>query len=255
MIIIFMRRKTYNKNSLVRDCLMTGIRMCGLPERIVLCLLLFSMNIAPLRAQDTIYDHGDFDPELYNGKVYRYSAYEVRGHQFLEHPDFHIGYLSIGKTTYDSLLLNFDIYNQELLFKNKYGYQGRVISIPMMTINSFSLDHRNFLVKKNDEAAARIFEYIGNSEVRFLREWKKDIKVISGSGAYQHEFSRKVMLLYLETEGMLCRVKKRRELIRCYPDSKQPEIKKYLRVNRIRMGRVDNNGLEKLALYLKSISN
>ncbi|MCX6256232.1 MAG: hypothetical protein NTV31_17420, partial [Bacteroidia bacterium] len=73
---------------------------------------------------------------LYNGRVWRNLYYRVRGDQFLFSKDFLQGSLTINGNSYKNILINYDIYNDEILTPKK---NGSIIQLNKEMVDSFTL--------------------------------------------------------------------------------------------------------------------
>jgi|GEM_PF-1787333 len=204
-------------------------------KRSILCLTIslafFTSNSI---AQEPSRHSNMFDADLYNGTIYNFGSDHIKGHQFLEKEMFDSGSVTIGKQSFSGLLLNYDIFNQEILFKSGEGFLAKIISLPVETIESFSIGPRHFIVSKGEKWNVNIYETIGDQELKFIRAWSKEMNTTNDNSIYNHEFSKPSHITYLSDGESLHQLKWRKNLLEFFPETDRSEIKKILRKNKIR---------------------
>lgn len=220
-------------------------------KRSILCLsiVLTIYNISTSSAQEPSRHSNRFDADLYNGTIYNFGSALIRGHQFLENEMFDTGSLNIDKQSFSGLLLNYDIFNQEVLFKSGKGFQEKIISIPVHTINSFTIGDRHFIVAHEEKWNVRIYETIGDQYLKFIRSWSKEMKTSNDNSIYKYEFSKPLHITYLSDGESLYQLRWKKDVLKVFPETNRSEIKKFLRKNKIRFRRASSNELLELINY------
>jgi hypothetical protein len=162
-------------------------------SRIVLLIILL-FTVSGVAAQQTSISTDEVygsDPLLYNGKYYTFfPPLNTGGNQFLTDRQFEVGSVTIRGVTYTDLLLNYDIYNQQLIlkYKNRTGATNLII-VSDAWLESFSFGGISFEMISTPDTLKRIFQVLGTGPNRILYYWKKNLSLDSFYGAKNHIFS------------------------------------------------------------------
>ncbi len=135
----------------------------------ILVIVLFTLS-GLLKSQDgagiadKVYG---LDPTLYNGKKYTYFLPASTGsHQYLFSPDYVSGSVTINGKTYEGILLNYDIYNQQLLLKfaDETGAMN-ILEVSGAWLESFLIGTTGFEYLDIGKGP-RIYQVLGSGPVR-----------------------------------------------------------------------------------------
>ncbi len=219
-------------------------------KKSILCLsILFAVHTSSSTAQERTGPSNGFDADLYNGTIYNFGSTHIKGHQYLEREAFETGSLAIDAHNFSGLLLNYDIYHQEILFRSGKGFQEKIISLPIETIKSFSIGPRHFIVVNEDNWDVKIYETIGKQDTAFFRSWSKEIKTTNDNSIYNYEFSKPSRITYLSDGETLHQLRWKKNLLEVFPETNRSDIKKFMRKNKIRIRKASFTELQMLINY------
>jgi hypothetical protein len=219
-------------------------------KRTILCLsILLALFALDGSAQEQSCQYNRFDADLYNGTIYNFGSAHIRGHQFLEKEMFDTGSITIDKQSFSGLLLNYDIFNQEVLLKSGKGFQEKIISLPVETIKSFSIGDRHFIVAFEENRSAIIYETIGDLNFKFIRSWSKEMKTVNDNSIYNYEFSKPLHDTYFSNGEYMQQLRWRKDVLEVFPETNRSDVKKFLRKNKIRFRSASSAELLELIRY------
>jgi hypothetical protein len=221
---------------------------------VLLPVIVFSLHTYAQDHPDSIYG---LDPVLYNGKLYtsRLPA-NIKGHPYLASPDFKTGYVIIKDQKFDNILLNYDIYNQELLL-NYQDIAGstRIILISKSWLNGFGLPDKKFGFIPGNDGQKRIFQVIGNDTLKVLFYWEKELSLSRQTGNTDYYFSDPVKIMYLCGNTGLYRFRNNRNFSDYFSPDKKNKIASYIRENRINVRKAPDTIMLLLVSYCNNIKN
>jgi hypothetical protein len=231
-------------------------RMNSSIYRFVFLLLIFFPHAGhpqdSLTNPDRIYG---LDETLFNGVKYDYfPPAGVGGDQYLESPQFIIGSLTIHGRDFTGLSLNYDIVNQQLLLKY-YDENGamQILEVSKAWLTEFRLGSRHFEVLPEKEAPA-FYQVIGTGNARFLYFWHKNLEMVSAINRTQgFLYTPAARDSYIEINGKIERFRNRRSLAALFDQARRPEIKKYMRKNRIRPDEASDAEMTALINYISNL--
>ncbi len=222
-----------------------------------LCPLLFLFMITAADAQQK-FNIVDFlygaDPLLVNGRYYSFfPPPNTEGNQYLEDPQFKTGSLTLRGKTWSGLMLNYDIYNQQVLmaFRNKTGADNLIV-ISDAWLEKFSIMGMTFEIMPLQDTVKRIIQIIGSGPVRIGYLWQKDLKPDSFHGARYYSFSspRKENLI-LEGDRVV-RYLNNRTFCAALDEKKRKAAREYLDKNRIKVRNADDRTMKALLDFYNS---
>jgi len=207
----------------------------------LLMLFLFLTSALMVNAQVLDCDEIGLDNQLYNGKLYSYfPPSSVVGNQFLVSSEFKKGAIWIDGKVYINALMNYDILNQELLlsFKNLQGADA-IITLSMAYVDTFFIDNRNFIVKRDENEEVKIYQLIEVGNSRFLIRWHKNLDLRTSLNTVQYEFSKPLQTVYYQTaDGRLVTLKNNASFYKLFSKKKATQIKKYMRSNKMKIAKM-----------------
>jgi hypothetical protein len=222
----------------------------------LLVLMLFPISeklisqdaISPL---DRVYN---LDPLLYNGKKYSYFLPPgTGGNQFLFSPDFFTGDVTIKGRRFDRVTLNYDIYNQQLLlqYTNETG-SFEIIEISKTWLESFRLGDMEFKYTSFEEGP-RFYQVLGNGPICILYYWRKDLKLDASYGAEYHTFTPPIRSRFVLIDNKLRPFTNKRSLISTFDPGLQPQIRNYIRHNKIRLKNASDRAITEMINYIGNL--
>ncbi len=204
--------------------------------------ILFSQNAAT--TLDKIYG---LDQTLYNGKKYAYFLPQgTKGDQYLLSPQFIEGSLTIKGKCYGGTYLNYDLFNQQLLlqYKDKSG-AVKVIEVSKAWLESFRIGDKHFEFLDLGQGP-RFYQVLGNGPVKILYYWRKDLAQDATVGSSGYLFSSAVKESFLLKDGQLQSFRTNKSLVRLFDKESWPEIKSYLRKNKIKVRKASDQAIAKM---------
>ncbi len=219
-----------------------------------ICFSLLFISVSHhINCQDNINVANVFDPDIYNGRIYNFGASRIDGHQFFESEEFSWEKVSIDKVTYDSLEMNYDIYNQEVLIKYESRFFKKTFSVPIELLREFTIRGHEFIVLNDEERNITIYELISDMDVVLLRKWSKDLQVSTDDDIYDYKFSNYEKLLYFYKSTRIERINGKRDFIEFFPVSGKKDIRRFIRKNRIRIRSASNTELKSLLHFCNTL--
>ena len=197
------------------------------------------------------------DPVLCNGKLYisRLPG-NIKGHPYLFAPDFEPGYVIIKGRKFDNILLNYEIYNQELLLKYKdLNNSDRIILLSKAWLDGFGLQDKRFGYLPGNDGKKRIFQLIGTDSLKVLFSWGKELSLSQQPGNLNYYFSEPVKEMYLCGNTGLYKFRNNRNFTDYFKGDKRNKIAAFIRENRINVRKAPDQIMLRLISYCNNIQN
>lgn len=195
------------------------------------------------------------DPVLYNGRIYIfYPPAGTEGDQYLTGKQFSTGTLKVRGKTYADLILNYDIYNQQVVLRltGEYGSVRQII-IPDLWLESFTLDRKIFEAIQATENNKIIYQVIGNGPFRILYYWQKKLGLNRFHGAVNRVFTKPLREMYLDHDGTLKKFRNNKSFSSLFLADRRELVRKFLHDKKINVKKADDQAVEKLILFCDSI--
>lgn len=224
-----------------------------------LCLLLL---VCPLmvNGQYTLSDLDKIyglDPLLFNGKLYSYFPPSTTGGSpFFNGPEFVEGSARIRGMSYDHLLLNYDVFNQQIVmqYKNDQG-NLQLIVLSDAWLESIELEETHFEILRLEDSFPQIYQLIGSSPIQILYAWRKELETDNRMGSTYLKFSKLKKESFLFSGSGLFKYKNNRSFASYFNPKIQTDIKKYLRQHQLNMKKnAGQDALVELLNYCNSLS-
>lgn len=221
-------------------------------------LVLLLVTVSGVAAQQTsidTYDVYESDPLLYNGKLYTfYLPVNTGGTQFLLTRQFEVGSVTLRGVTYTNLMINYDIYNQQLILKIKFktGVINQII-VSDAWLEKFSFSGLNFEIISNQSIQKRIFQVLGNGPIRILYYWKKDLELVSFLNPTNQVFSVAVKEMNLFKDNQIMKYRNNRSFYGLFDPEKKIIIKEYLRRHKINVKKANAQSITELISYCNTL--
>jgi hypothetical protein len=223
---------------------------------ILLIILLFSFSktlISQSNAEvlDQVYG---LDQNLYNGKIYSYVIPPgTLGHPFLNSRDYSAGSITVKGRCYQNIFLNYDIFNQQLLLKyiDEKSSQN-IIEVSKGWLTSFTFGNMRFEYL-NLGQKPHFYQVLGEGQVRILYYWWKNLNLDVTIQSSNYTFDPTVRDAYVLMNGQLKPFSTKRSLVRLFDKQHRPEIKSYLRKNKIKMNKASDQVMAELITFIGNI--
>jgi hypothetical protein len=192
---------------------------------------------------------------LYNGRSYFFSLpYKTRGHPFFISQDFQEGYVVIRGKPYENILLNYDIYNQELVLKYKnLNGSYEFLSLAGVWLEGFWIHDKEFESIGYPGGEARFFQVIGKDSLKILYYWEKKLEVSRMSGDANYYLSDPVRIMYLYRDESLYRYRNNRDLVNFFDPETGIRVKDYLKKKRIKVRKASDGSIQELIRYINHL--
>ena len=176
-------------------------------------VFLFISLAFPTSAQDIASIYG-LDPLLYNGRNYSFSlSYETVGHPFIHTKNYEPGYVVIRDNKFEDILLNYDIYNQEIILKYQdiHG-ANNLIKLSKAWLRMFYLRNNEFVLMETEDGQQGFFQVIGSESLKVLYSWQKTMSLSNVAGKSNYQFSEPVKTMYLFNNGDFYRFRNNKKI-------------------------------------------
>jgi hypothetical protein len=220
--------------------------------------LIIVLSLAfPANAQDNNALIYGLDPLLYNGRTYAFTlSYGTIGHPFLNTPSYESGYVIIRDEKFNDILLNYDIYNQELILKYKDLHGAfNFIKLSKAWLRGFYLHGDAFVLIESEDGQKQFFQVIGQNGLQVLYQWQKKMSLSMQTGSKNYQFSDPEKTMYLYSNKEFYRFKNNKSFIAYFIPSQQDYVKKYLAQNKINVKKASDEKMLKLITFCSRIEH
>jgi hypothetical protein len=204
-------------------------------------------------SQDPIYG---FDPLLYNGVTYSFFPKPgTGGSQYLFKEFDANGSISLRGITFEGLILNYDVFNQQLVLKytNSSGATN-LIAISAAWLEGFELNGSHFETFAKADTNKSIFQVLGFGHDKILFYFGKELLLDSFKSNSNHYFSEARKNMFVFTGEKMTGFNSNRGFIRCFDSKKNDEIKKYLRKNKVQVKKASDRQMVELINYCNTLN-
>jgi len=193
------------------------------------------------------------DQELINGFLYYNQHPQYKGDPYFPEDLFYRGSVSLSGASYDDVLLKYDSYSQHLILKytDYYGRMNHLI-LNEIHIDSFCLEANCFKNLSLDDGETRFYQVIESGSVSCYIYWRRDIHTTSYDFTYTHEYGDLKGIYYIRYMGNFHPIANRKELLGIFPNSLQPDIKRYLRQVNFRLKEAGPEDFQNLLSFISS---
>jgi hypothetical protein len=194
---------------------------------------------------------------LYNGREYNFHYINVRGNPFYSGNAWSTGSILYDGQMYDNINMKFDIYN-DLLIIEYYDKKGFFINLQLVTekIEYFRWPG-HFIVKmefdttNSPQLESGFYDLLYEGSIRVLARYKKTILKNNQIGT-QLEAFRENDFFYIQKNGELFKVKKKRSVIAVFSD-KNHEIRAFIKKSKLKFKKQPGLQIAFVAEYYDSI--
>jgi hypothetical protein len=219
-------------------------------------ILLFISLASSTNAQEKSAIYG-LDPLLYNGRNYSFSlSNETIGHPFLHTQTYESGYVVIRNEKFEDILLNYDIYNQELILKYQdlHGADN-LIKLSKAWLRSFYLNNNEFVSLETENGQERFFQVIGRDSLKILYHWEKKMSLSKEVGKSNYHFSEPGKVMYLFRNEVFYRFKNNNSFIEYFEPGQKDLIKIHLAQYKINVKKASDESMLNLINYCNHLRN
>jgi len=195
------------------------------------------------------------DPLLVNGRYYNFfPPPKTDGNQYLADPQFEKGSLTIRGETFSDLMLNYDIYNQQLLltFRNNAGADNLIV-ISDAWLEKFNFRGMNFEMIAFQDTVKSIFQVIGSGPDRIGYIWKKNLEPDRFHGARYYSFSLPKKEMLILSGDQMIRYRNNRTFYAALDDVKGKAVREYLDRHRINVRRAPDRIMAEVMDFCNSM--
>jgi hypothetical protein len=195
------------------------------------------------------------DPLLYNGRLYTaFYGMNAENNQYLASGQFEPGSVTLRRVTFTDLLLNYDIYNQQLLLE----YTGNpgltsVIILSDAWLENFSIKDKKFRIFPVSDEVKRIYQEIGSGQNRILYFWKKYLQLDNRIKNPKRTFSKRIREMNLLTEGKIVKYRNNRSFVNLFSPEKEKGIREYINSHRINVKKAGDEIMEQLIIFCNTL--
>ncbi len=194
------------------------------------------------------------DPLLYNGRFYTFSVpLKTGGNQFLHGAEFEKGSVSIRGVKYNDLILNYDVFNQQLVLK--YNTSSGAVSFIVLSdawLESFTLGGLFFEQIVLSDSTKHIYQVIGSGPNRILYSWTKKLSLDNFVGTRNHVFSEPRKEMFLLSDNHCSNFWNNRSFSAIFTE-RRTDINKYLRKEKINVKKAPDKLMYQLINYCNNI--
>jgi hypothetical protein len=222
---------------------------------LLLSILVFSPGMLQsqndARELDRVYG---LDQTLCNGKKYAYFPPSgTTGHQFLLSFLFSSGSVTLKGKCYTDVSLNYDIFNQQLLLQYAdENYPLNIIEISQAWLTDFHLGNMKFELLKLEQES-KFYQVLGDGPVRILYFWRKTLNLNDAIGSTNLVFSKALRDCFVFMDGQLKPYTTKRSFIRLFDPKNRPEVKSYLRKNKVKVKKASDRVMSEMITVIGNI--
>jgi hypothetical protein len=191
------------------------------------------------------------DQELFNGFLYYTRYVQYSGDPFFPEDSFYDGSVTIRGVAYDNIRLKYECYSQSLImeytdFEERYNQ----LRLNNDHIDSFRLGTYGFQKLSLHGEEPAFYQVFSSATGIFYIHWEKIIHSAHDDMQFSHEFTRALGTFYFSYKGRIHSIINRRSFVAVFPESQQPEIRKYFRNQRLSFREAGPADIQKLLAYL-----
>ncbi|NMC36865.1 MAG: hypothetical protein GYA41_00895 [Bacteroidales bacterium] len=194
------------------------------------------------------------DPLLFNGRIYTFSPpLNTGGNQFLHDTNFEEGSVTIRGVRYNDLLLNYDVYNQQLILK--YNTREDAVNFIVLSdawLECFTFGGLQFENITLSDSIKQFFQVIGSGPYRILYSWAKKLSLDNFIGAKNHVFSEPHKQMFLLSHNRISKFWNNKSYSFLFHE-RRPDVMKFLRGEKINVKKAPDKLMLQVINYCNSI--
>jgi hypothetical protein len=196
------------------------------------------------------------DYNLLNGRQYEL-PYSGTSHPYFNTDRYRPGNLILNGEAYDSVTINYDIADQQVILQVPGSGSGQGIRIVLNRelIDHFKIDGLTFRKMFFPETGSSFFQVICTGDISCFLLWEKKLNRSTYSGNTSYKYSKQSREIYLQREGRLYVVGSRSSFTGIFDEAYRKEIKKFLRREKIRFRNASDEKLRDLINFCAGLNN
>ena len=191
---------------------------------------------------------------LYIGKMWSNKYTNVKGDQFLFSREFLPGSLTINGTFYKNILINYDIYNDEILVPKN---NSAIVQLNKEMIDSFLVINSGVayrFVNDRMDSMSDIKGYVNQlykgKSILYVK-YKKEIEELAVDDKYDLFF--RTFRIYFLKDGQIHQLTSKRDLLKILKEDKT-KINDFMKKNRLKVSKKEPGSFIPVIRYYDSIS-
>lgn len=196
------------------------------------------------------------DYNLMNGRLSDL-PYSSDSHPYFNTESYRSGSLLLNGEAYNSVLINYDIYDQQVILQVPgwiSGLNNKVV-LNRELIDCFTIDGRTFRLMSFPETGSSFFQVMSSGEISFYLLWTKKLYRSSSSINARLKYLKQSRRIYLQKDDQLFHVKNKSSFISIFDEAYQKEIKGFLRREKIRFRNASDEKLGDLMNFCVELIN
>jgi len=193
------------------------------------------------------------DQELINGSEYYKRNVQYKGNPYFPEDVFYNGSVTLTGVRHDNVKLKYDCYSQQLILKyTDFKVRVNLLIINEIHVESFCLEANCFENLSLYDEEARFYQVIDSDSMSCYIYWRKEIHSTHDDLQYSHEYTRPIGTFYIRYMNEFHPIANRKELMGIFPESIQPQIRKYFRQVHFRFREAGPKDLQNLLNFISS---
>jgi hypothetical protein len=194
------------------------------------------------------------DQILYNGKLWHNIYNNVKGDQFLFSKDFLQGSLTISGKSCKDVIINYDIYNDEIITITNHG---SMLQLNKEMVDSFTLDfeYKTYrFINTQEDSLAGIKGYVNvlyKGKSALYIKYKKEIQLLAVDDKYDLFFQ--TYRIYFVKEGIVYQINNKKDLLKVLYEDKV-QLKEFMKKNKLKISKSAPDSFVPVIRYYDNIS-
>jgi hypothetical protein len=187
------------------------------------------------------------DYMLLNGRQYDL-PYSSNSHPYFNTDRYRHGSLLLNGEAYDSILINYDIYDQQVILQvpGWISDLNNKVVLNREKINHFQIDGLMFRKMSFPETGTSFFQIMYSGEISCYLLWTKKLYRSSTSINARYKYLKQSREIYLQKEDQLFHVKNKSSFTSIFDEAYRKDIKEFLRQEKIRFRNASDEKLGEL---------
>ena len=194
------------------------------------------------------------DQELFNGIQYYRRNVQYKGNPYFPEDVFYNGSATLRGVRYDNVLLKYDSYSQQLILKyTDFKDRVNLLIINEIHVDSFCLGISCFQKLSLSDDGVLFYQVLESGPVSCYIYWRREIHSLNYDFQFTHEYSSPIGTYYIRYMDEFHPIANRKELLGIFPESIQPELKRYLRQEHFRFREAGPKEIQNLLNFISSL--
>jgi len=191
---------------------------------------------------------------LINGEKYYYPYRLAVGDPFFPVHDHNRASVRINGKVYDNQEIKYDIYNNLVVLEfNDMNGASKSIILRSEWLDYFILGNSLFKKFRDEHGSERFGQVIYEGDITCYYFWMKSYRPDTRFGESQYNFSDPLRHSFILINGESRPYTGRHSFFKCIPVKNRPQIKTYVKKNRVRIRRASDADMRLLLEYINQI--